>query len=144
MHWSSKSAYLMYNNGTYHHKLCLSCFDNHAAYSGCLANVIVTGTPCAACCGVAEHLGDVLQTYRSPGSFLQLWFEAAAHQELQGQCEPWGGLWTADSADAFVQDAVRMYRAEEDWHTWQQRGFELLQNLYNKEARLHIVKVMFG
>ncbi|KAL0047950.1 hypothetical protein WJX82_003974 [Trebouxia sp. C0006] len=80
------------------------------------------------------------QTYRSPGSFLQLWFEAAAHQELQGQCEPWGGLWTADSADAFVQDAVRMYRAEEDWHTWQQRGFELLQNLYNKEARLRIVK----
>lgn len=144
MHWSSKSAFLMYNNGTYHHKLCLSCFDNHAAYSGCLANVIVTGTPCAACCGVAEHLGDVLQTYRSPGSFLQLWFEAAAHQELQGQCEPWGGLWTADSADAFVQDAVRMYRAEEDWHTWQQRGFELLQNLYNKEARLRIVKVMFG
>ena len=86
----------------------------------------------------------MLQTYRSCGSFLQLWFEAAAHQKLQGQYETWGGLWTADNADAFVQDAVRMYRAEEDWHTWQQRGFELLRNLYNKEARLGIVKVMFG
>jgi hypothetical protein len=102
------------------------------------------GKPCAACCGLAEHLGCVLQTYRSPGSFLQLWFEAAAHQKLQGQYETWGGLWTADNADAFVQDAVRMYTAEEDWHTWQQRGFELLKNLYNKEARLRIVKVMFG
>lgn len=87
-----------------------------------------------------------LQTYRHHDSFLQLWFEIAAHQKLQkqlpGASTTWGGLWTADTAEAFVTDAVHMYIAEEEWSVWQQRGYELLDGLYNQAARLQVVKVV--
>lgn len=80
------------------------------------------------------------QTYRSLGSFLQLWFDATAHVKLQGQYKTWGGLWTADNMDSFVADAVHMYTHTDEWRIWQQQGFQLLQDLYEQEARLQIVK----
>ena len=87
-----------------------------------------------------------MQTYRRPDSFLQLWFEVAAHQKLRKQLPEasitWGGLWTADTAEAFASDAVHVYTAEEEWSTWQQRGYELLDSLYNQAARLQVVKVV--
>ena len=43
--------------------------------------------------------------------------------------------------DSFVADAVHMYTHTDEWHVWQQQGFQLLQDLYEQEARLQIVKV---
>lgn len=54
----------------------------------------------------------------------------------------WGGLWTATDAEEFAANAVRMYTSEEEWHVWQQRGFELLNSLYNKADRLKTVQVL--
>ena len=81
------------------------------------------------------------QTYRSRGSFLQLWFEAAAHQNLQGQYQPWGGLWTADSAETFISNAVHMYTSEAEWGGWQQQGLQLLHELYDRDTTLQAVQV---
>ncbi len=86
----------------------------------------------------------LLQTYRSPSRFLQLWFEAAAHAKLEGLYEAWGGLWTANTAQIFAANAVCMYTDTDEWPVWQQRGFELLQELYTQEDRLQVVKVMPG
>ena len=72
---------------------------------------------------------------------MQLWFDAAAHQQSQGRHQVWGGLWNAHSAAGFVEDAVCMYMAEEEWPLWQQQGFDLLRKLYDQEARLEVVKV---
>ena len=81
------------------------------------------------------------QTYRTHGSFLQLWFEATTHHKLQGQYQPWGGLWSADNAESFISNAVHMYTCETDWNLWQQRGLELLRDLYDHDTSLKVVQV---
>ena len=70
-----------------------------------------------------------------------MWFEASAHQNLQGQYQPWGGLWTADSAETFSSNATHMYTSEAEWGGWQQTGLQLLHELYDRDTSLQTVQV---
>lgn len=65
----------------------------------------------------------------------------AGCEAAQGSDMGWGGLWRATDAERFAADAVQMYTSEEEWHVWQERGFQLLNTLYNKADRLKTVQV---
>lgn len=53
----------------------------------------------------------------------------------------WGGLWQAATAEELAADAVRLYSEEALWGACQRRGFQLLDELYDRERNLAVVLV---
>lgn len=79
--------------------------------------------------------------HNKSGSLLLVSHDAATSASQGTQHEGWGGLWTATNAETFAANSVHLYTCEVKWHLCQDRGFELLESLYNKAERLKTVQV---
>lgn len=62
-----------------------------------------------------------------------------AHDGSSNHSTTWGGLHTSWTADDIAKDAVRLYSDQALFMQCQQRGFELLDLLYNREKGLDAV-----
>ena len=67
--------------------------------------------------------------------------EGMAAPAAAGAQPCWGGLCGGDTPEGIVADAVRLYTDPELWSRSQDRGFELLRLLYDRESNLHSVTV---
>ncbi|KAL3151647.1 hypothetical protein ABBQ38_012636 [Trebouxia sp. C0009 RCD-2024] len=117
------------------YRVCLAPLRFGAGLKGKIVDSWAHGTPVCTTPMGAE--GMFPATSHSPEGFPTA---EAGCDATHGSNMGWGGLWTATDAEEFAANAVRMYTSEEEWHVWQQRGFELLHSLYNKADRLKTVQ----